>query len=79
MKEIGISHATVQKNGSKIFLDEDPRQVMKRGKFQKLPILTGVTKDEGSMIIQGRIIKYDDSNLNSFMNDYYFEEEWFLN
>ncbi|XP_065202984.1 juvenile hormone esterase-like isoform X2 [Planococcus citri] len=61
VREIGINHATIQRNGSRIFLNADPQYLMKKGRFQKLPILTGFTKDEGSMIIQAfveRVFEY---------------------
>lgn len=53
IKEIGINHATIQTTGSKIFIKEDPREKVKQGKFLKMPMMTGVTKDEGSMVIEG--------------------------
>lgn len=54
VKEIGICHAVVQANDlTKAFLVEDPKVSMKNGRFLKVPILTGVTKDEGSMLISG--------------------------
>lgn len=51
LKEIGISHATIQRTGSRRFLTEDPREMIKQGRFQRMPAMTGFTKDEGSMIM----------------------------
>ena len=52
-KEIGISHAVVQKSGSKRFLTQYPKESIESGNFLKIPVLTGVVRDEGSMCIEG--------------------------
>ena len=53
VKEIGISHAVVQNVGSKRFLTQHPKESIRSGDFLKVPVLTGVTADEGSMCIEG--------------------------
>lgn len=55
VKEIGIAHAVIQKQGTEIFLKEDPRKSLKNGHFLKIPVMTGVTKDEGSMVLESKL------------------------
>lgn len=56
VKEVGINHAVIQTSGTIKFLDQDPVQILKLGKYLKVPIITGVTKDEGSMILDCKVI-----------------------
>lgn len=53
MKEIGIAHAVVQKAGSKRFLSQCPKESLRSRNFLKIPVLTGVVRDESSMYIEG--------------------------
>lgn len=58
VREIGIAHAVVQTKGSRKFLVEDPVQSIRKGNFLIVPTLTGVTEDEGSMVIEGEWLTF---------------------
>lgn len=50
------------------FLEEDPKEVVENGKFKKVPLLTGVTKDETSNGIILKDIENLFSSVSSFLN-----------
>ncbi|XP_034230889.1 glutactin-like isoform X2 [Thrips palmi] len=47
----GGNHAVVQKAGTQRFLVENPRLSLREGRFKRLPVMGGVTKDEGSVFL----------------------------
>lgn len=50
-------------------LENDPRTALKTGSFKKVPLLTGVTRDETANIINVNTIKTIFGSLNKFLEN----------
>jgi carboxylesterase type B len=44
-------------NKDEVFLPEKPIDIIKKGKFNKVPLIIGVTSREGLLIMQGKVFE----------------------
>lgn len=47
----------VQKAGTRRFLIEHPRSTYDNGSFLKVPMMGGITREEGTSFVAGKILK----------------------